>query len=246
MPKIYLSPSTQEKNLYINGGTEEEYMNIVADALEPYLISNGIRFNRNTPQMTASSSVAQSNEGHYDLHLSLHSNAASEERSGLVQGSIVFYSPNNNKSEEAADIFAENFKAIYPDPNLVTTRATTSLIEVAKTKAPGILFELAFHDNEEDANFIKDNIEAIARNLALSLTEYFEIPFTEPIEPMEGKVAISGGNLNIRRKPDISSMIVGKIPRNATLTIVGELPNWYVVNYAGDVGYASKDFIEVI
>ncbi len=34
MPIIYLSPSTQENNLYVNGGTEEEWMNKLADALE--------------------------------------------------------------------------------------------------------------------------------------------------------------------------------------------------------------------
>ena len=32
MPIIYLSPSTQENNLYVNGGTEEEWMNRLADA----------------------------------------------------------------------------------------------------------------------------------------------------------------------------------------------------------------------
>ena len=36
MPIIYLSPSTQENNLYVNGGTEEQWMNRLADALEPY------------------------------------------------------------------------------------------------------------------------------------------------------------------------------------------------------------------
>lgn len=35
MPRIYLSPSTQEKNLYVTGGTEEYYMNRIADAMEP-------------------------------------------------------------------------------------------------------------------------------------------------------------------------------------------------------------------
>ena len=34
MPIIYLSPSTQENNLYVNGGTEEEWMNRLADAME--------------------------------------------------------------------------------------------------------------------------------------------------------------------------------------------------------------------
>ena len=78
MPRIYLSPSTQEWNLYINGGTEEYYMNLVADAMEPYLLASGISFTRNTPDMTAASSIAASNNGDYDAHVSLHSNAAPE------------------------------------------------------------------------------------------------------------------------------------------------------------------------
>ncbi len=80
MPIIYLSPSTQEKNLYVNGGTEEEWMNRLADAMVPYLVSSGIQYDRNTPQMTAGSSITASNRGRYDLHLALHSNAAPESR----------------------------------------------------------------------------------------------------------------------------------------------------------------------
>jgi len=42
MPKIFLSPSTQEWNEYVTGGTEEQYMNLLADRMEPYLRSSGI------------------------------------------------------------------------------------------------------------------------------------------------------------------------------------------------------------
>ena len=76
MPRIYLSPSTQEGNFYVTGGTEESYMNRIADEMEPYLTANGIRFTRNTPDMTAASSIAQSHLGSYDFYLALHSNAA--------------------------------------------------------------------------------------------------------------------------------------------------------------------------
>lgn len=76
MPKIYLSPSTQENNLYVTGGSEEYYMNLVADALEPYLRASGIRFTRNRPEMTAGQVIRESNAGNYNLHLALHSNAA--------------------------------------------------------------------------------------------------------------------------------------------------------------------------
>ena len=76
MPTIYLSPSTQESNLFVSGGSEEYYMNLIADAMIPYLNASGIQYVRNTPQMTAASSIAASNAGNYDLHVAIHSNAA--------------------------------------------------------------------------------------------------------------------------------------------------------------------------
>lgn len=42
MPIIYLSPSTQEWNYYVNGGTEEEYMNLLADKMVPYLDASAV------------------------------------------------------------------------------------------------------------------------------------------------------------------------------------------------------------
>ena len=37
MPRIYLSPSTQDWNPYVDGsGSEEYWMNLLADTLEPY------------------------------------------------------------------------------------------------------------------------------------------------------------------------------------------------------------------
>ena len=77
MPNLFLSPSVQEYNPYINGlGSEEYYMNLVADAMEPYLISCGISFTRNDPDATLRQAIALSNAGNYDFHLALHSNAA--------------------------------------------------------------------------------------------------------------------------------------------------------------------------
>ena len=47
MPIIYLSPSTQDWNPYVTGsGSEEYWMNRIADAMEPYLHANTIRFRR--------------------------------------------------------------------------------------------------------------------------------------------------------------------------------------------------------
>jgi N-acetylmuramoyl-L-alanine amidase len=161
------------------GGTEEYYMNLIADAMEPYLYASGIGFTRNTPQMTAASSIAASNSGNYDLHLALHSNASGGV-SGERRGSEVYYYPMSESGREAAQIIANNLSLIYPLPDMVTTVPTTTLGEVVRTRAPGVLIEFAYHDNYADAVWIRDNIDAIARNVVLSLTDYFGIPFIEP------------------------------------------------------------------
>lgn len=96
MPKIYLSPSTQEYNPYVTGnGSEEYFMNLVADAMEPYLLANGIQFSRNTPDMTAASSIRQANRGDYDFYLALHSNASGPGSEGQNRGIIAFYYPTS-------------------------------------------------------------------------------------------------------------------------------------------------------
>ena len=180
MPTLYLSPSTQEFNPYIIGGNEEYYMNLIADAMLPYLYASGITVTRNSPDMNAAQSIAQSNRGQYDLHLALHSNAAPESLSGQLRGTDVYYSRGSVRGQLAAEIIAENLRAIYPLPERVRALPTTSIGEVTRTRAPSVLIEFAYHDNPEDARWIRDNIDAIARNVALSVTEYFNIPFVAP------------------------------------------------------------------
>lgn len=180
MPKIYLSPSTQEFNPYVFGGNEEYYMNLIADAMEPYLYATGIEFTRNTPDMTAASSIAASNAGNYDLHLALHSNATAGAQ-GNVRGSEVYYYPTSINGQRAAEIIANNLQMIYPLPERVRTVETRTLGEVRRTRAPSVLVELAYHDNYDDAVWIRDNIDEIARNLVLSLADYFDLPFKMPI-----------------------------------------------------------------
>jgi len=244
MPTIYLSPSTQEANIYVtDGNSEEYYMNKIADAMEPYLRSSGIKYIRNTPQMTAASSIAQSNAGDYDAHIALHSNAAPEGRYGEVRGSEVYFYPYSSNSRRLADIIAANLKEIYPIPDRVRAVPTTFLGEVTRTRAPAVLIEFAYHDNADDATWIQENITPIAENVVLSLTEFFDIPFITPQRVRIGTVNLSSGNLNIRSKPDVTAAIIGKIPNGAKVTVYSQYDGWYVIGYENTVGYAASRFI---
>lgn len=246
MPIIYLSPSTQENNQYVTGGSEEEWMNRLADAMIPYLEASGIQYVRNTPDMSASSSIRASNAGNYDLHLALHSNASPPNNYGGTRGIIVFYYPGSSRGKRGAEIIAENLKAIYPLPNRVRTEGTTAIGEVRQPRAPSVFLELGYHDNADDATWVTNNLDEIARNLVLSLTEYFGIPFLYPSTPKQGIVDISWGYLNIRSRPSISAPVIAKAYDGARLTILNQWQNWYLVSIDGTVGYASRDFITLI
>jgi len=244
MPIIYLSPSTQENNLYVIGGSEEYSMNLIADAMEPYLRASGIQYVRNTPEMTASSSIRQSNSGYYDLHLALHSNAAPEGRYGEVRGTDVYFYPGSARGRRAAEIIADNLRTIYPTPSLVRTLPTVNIGEVRLTKAPSVFVEFAYHDNEADAVWIRDNIEEIAANIVYSLTEYFGIPFIAPTAPYTGTVRIGSGTLNIRSRPSRTAPIIGRLSNGTRIMIYGRWEDWYVIAYNGIMGYANANFIE--
>ena len=180
MPNVFLSPSTQEYNQFVNGGTEEYYANLITDAMVPYLRASGITFSRNNPGGTVTDSINASNAGNYDFHLAIHSNAAPPNLAGQVRGPDVYYYRDSAQGQRDADIIANNLKMIYPIPSLVTTVPTTTLAELRRTSAPAVLVEVAYHDNIDDANWIKNNIEAIGRNLALSVADILGVPFVEP------------------------------------------------------------------
>lgn len=245
MPIIYLSPSTQENNFYVTGGTEEYHMNLLADAMVPYLISNGIQYVRNTPEMTAGSSIRQANAGWYDFYLALHSNAAPEGNYGGARGIIAFYYLGSINGKRAAQIFAENLQQIYPLPARVRAEGTTTLGEVRQPRFPAVLLEIGYHDNYEDATWVENNTPLIAQNLVLSLTQYFGLPFIWPMDPLSGTVRVGSGNLNLRAKPDQSARIVASMPNGASVGIYGQWQGWYVVHYGEYVGYAASEFIRI-
>lgn len=260
MPTIYLSPSTQQYNLYVTEGNEEYWMNLVTDAMIPYLQQFGINYYRNTPEMTAGSSIRDSNSKNVDFHIAIHSNASGEAQAGRNRGVIVFYYPGSADGQRMANIMVENFKQIYPLPDLVRAVSTTTIGEVSRTTAPSVLIEVAYHDNVEDANWITNNIDEIARAIADSVNEYFSgvSPQPVPVQPGtpgtgqqpgtqpgigQGRVTLTSGFLNIRNGPGFGGEKIGMIPNGATVTITERVGDWYRIIYNGIDGYVYGTYI---
>ena len=250
MPSIFLSPSTQDFNQYYdNSGSERYYMNLIADAMEPYLTTSGISYTRNNPNATVRQSIEDSNAGNYDLHLALHSNASPEALAGKLTGSDFYYYTRSLRGRDAATVLADNFMSVYPDPSKVRLMPTTSIAEVVRTRAPSVLIEIAYHDNPEDAEWIKNNIEEIARNLSQGVAEYLGVIFVSPEEysgVKTGVVVTEGGRLNIRERPSMDAAVLAQIPNGENVNVYCSTGLWYVVEYGGILGFSSSRYIDLV
>ncbi|MFR8332611.1 MAG: SH3 domain-containing protein [Oscillospiraceae bacterium] len=246
MPVIYLSPSTQENNLYVSGGTEEEWMNRLADAMVPYLTASGIQYVRNTPDMTAASSIRASNAGNFDLHLALHSNAAPEGRYGQVRGILVYYYPGSAEGQRAANLVADGLKQIYPLPNNVRAEPTIAIGEVRRVRALRSFWSWVTMITWTTRPGSKNNLDSVARSIALSLTEYFGLLLPDPQSPAARWWTYPGSYLNIRDRPDRSAPVVARAYDGARLTVLNQWQGWYLVRFGEVMGWASSDFVTLI
>lgn len=245
MPFLFLSPSTQEFNLYVTEGNEEYWMNELADAMEPLLRASGINVTRNDPSRTVSHSIRMSNAGTYGAHLALHSNAAPASLAGRLRGIDLYYYPGRTEARRLADLLRENLEVVYPLPDQVRAVTTTSLAEVRETRAPSVLAELGYHDNIEDARWVQNNLQEIARALTLSVCEFFGLPFQLPQQERPAIATQSSGNLNLRDGPGVEYPVLAKIPSGSSLMALNSVGSWYIVEYNGLIGFASDAYVSV-
>lgn len=245
MPIIFLSPSMAVENRFVDGGNEQEYMNGIADAMEPYLRSSGIRFIRTALGASFGQAIRESNAGYYDLHLSLFTDASPQNMEGRLMGADIYYYSYGTRGRPAAELIAANYKRIYPNPSLVKAVPTNRAAEIVKTNAPAVSVRTAYRDNKEDSKWLKENVNPIAASLVESITQYFGLPFvTGPRIVLHGTVSTDdSGELNLHSRPDGSAQVIAKAQNNTPISILGVMKGWYVVDYRGDIGYADAKFI---
>lgn len=239
LPTVYLNPSTQEANLYNGGGNEEYYMNLIVDEMLPFLNASGIKYVRNNSDKPLSAVIKQPNLEKYDLHFSLHSGDTPGEDSGEIRGITVFYTPGSPDSHRAAQVIAQGLTEIYPMPDNIEVLPTNFLVELNNASMPAVMVRLAHHDNPDDATWIRENPENIARNLSESLAEFLSIPLVNP-QKAQVLTTPKDEEINLYSRPNVNSEIVTKIPAGSNILILGQWENWYTADYFGNIGYVQK------
>lgn len=169
MPRIYISPSSQEHNSgIVPYGIEETEMNQIADILIPLLNKDG-RFvvDRNTPDMDVNQMAAASNKFGADLHLPIHGNAG-----GGVGTEVYAYGPGTN-SERFATCLYNQIAPLSPGKDR-GVKFNKGLCEVGDAvNATSALIELGFHDNAQDAAWMHNSHQQIAEGLYKGVCDFY-------------------------------------------------------------------------
>lgn len=188
MPKIFISPSSQENNIYNNGlASEEVVMNLIADSLIPELVRHNVGYMRNSRTDTYAGHVSKSDAYEPDIHLAIHSNAKGAGTTVPVRGAEVYvYNPldKTNLGTKLAEILYPRIATLTPATDRGIKKGT--MAEVKQVKAPATLIELSYHDDPSDSLWIVSHISEISNALLLSILEVFNIPY-KPIVTLPDK-----------------------------------------------------------
>src|SRR5574344_1949242 len=158
-PKIYLSPSNQNGNIYATGDTNEMLQcNKIANALYNRLTAKGYNVKKAPQGQAMATSIAESNSFNPDLHLCIHTNAFNGSYTG---GTMVMVYSFDTKNEAAGQSILNAVAPITPG-NDYDLKAMPDLAELNNTNSVAVYCEVEFHDTETGANWIINHTDDIA------------------------------------------------------------------------------------
>lgn len=182
MVKIYTSPSSQPKNVYVVGNTnEQEQCRKIGVALDAVLERCGFD-SKVGLSGTMYTRTAESNSYGAKLHLPIHTNGFD----GKVAGLRIFVYKLGGEAEKIAKAIMKTLAPITPGTSDGIS-VQTGLYEIYATNATCVYIEVGFHDNPEEAQWIIDHTEDIAEAIAKGLCNHYGVAYVEdgttPDEP---------------------------------------------------------------
>ena len=248
MPTIYLSPSLQPFNKYVNGGDEQTVMNQVADAMEPYLRAAGIRFTRNRIGMTLGEAIRESNAGYYGPAsgppLQCRPREPFRQAPGVPTSIIIPEAPRAGGRQRCWRKTSKKYTrtplrsgqcplpAWWSSPK-PTRRLSSWRSPITTTRRTPV-----------GLRKISRLLQPISSRGCVSILGFPLSPI--PSRRKRGTVVTQSSPLNIRKRAFYPG--TGPSPRpqkGEQLTVLGKWQGWYVVEVHGIIGYASAEYIQV-
>lgn len=178
MPKIYLSPSDQDRNTYAYGNTNEaEQCEAIADLCRKALQRCGFDVRVAKRGNAMENRVVESNNWGADAHIPIHTNAFN----GTVSGTRVFYYSDAGDGCKLSHAIYDVLAPLTPGTS-DNINAYPALYELRKTDATAAYVECDFHDNPTSAKWIVEHKSDIAEAICKGCCNYYGVTYKTPTE----------------------------------------------------------------
>ena len=231
--KVFLSPSHQYKNRCALGDSEMDHCVELAQKLAILLSQNGIE-----SRLRNQSAISESKAFGSDLHIPMHTNAASGHK---AQGARFGYYPGRADSQKACEVFRDNFKKIYPFPDKVKSCAYT-FGEAKNPECPVVYCETVFHDNKDDAEWFHANMDAIAQNFTESIIQLLGEDEVDLVGKLMKVQTSKDEGLSLWSDIAKTSRII-RVAKGEVIRVIADLTGWVLAEYKGVQGYADKQYL---
>ena len=176
MAKVYLSPSTQDWNLYAGGlGNEEQWMRDIAIHAAAILREAGHTV-KVGGLISAGLNATDANNWGAQYYVAIHTNAG-----GGVGTEAWYYTGSTLGRKLATSVYNRVAKVSSCADRGV--KSSTSYIELNRPKAPSTIIELDFHDRLANAKEIIARHEQYAYAIAAGVTDLIGGTMPDPVPP---------------------------------------------------------------
>lgn len=238
MSIVYLNNFINDTCNYSGGGDSKYYINLIIDEIIPYLDTAGISYVR----VCNSNFQNTFNIKKCDLYLSLTSGSKCTliNNKAAKENINTFYVEGNCNSKRMACIVTDNMKKLCEDKlHCVTAKMCPISCNICKD-ITSVLIHLGDHCSCHKSKWIRENIDNIALNIALSIFEFFAIPFCGIQKPQKCKCKCKA---SVMSRPSLNSKVLVSVSETSSIKILGQWEDWYIVNYGNGNGYIQSKYI---
>ncbi len=172
---VYLSPSTQEDNLYACDGTttEEKAMWDIALQVKDMLEADHYVVYMCGEDDKVPDKIKEGNSLRCGAYVSIHSNSSGE--SGKGQGTECYYNSEIAGSLALAENIYNRVAALTPTEDRgLKDQTQRDLYEIFKNVVPCCLLEVEFHDDVQTSQWILDHTQELAQSITDGIESYLD------------------------------------------------------------------------
>lgn len=171
MYKLYLSPAL-DKNIIgcADFGYEEYRMAQIASVIEQELINDGnFIIYRNMEDMTLEEIIDDSNNIRPNAHIAIRT------KDSKKTGIVIEVNENNVFSNALGKEILKQLINVYykKEDNIIVYSSKKK--EITETASPAVTVFVGSRENEEDVNWIVNNVDKIGKMIAEGIKEYFKL-----------------------------------------------------------------------